>query len=200
MVSEGRVLLQKLGLDPARPVLFVAVPFSDACLGATIFDSYDIGDFFKAVQSVKNRLPNIQVLFKFRDYSHVGATREYLQELFSADLVIAGNEDLFALLCASDVVVCGNSTVLYEALLAQKPLVLYPWKEFDTYHLRMYILAAPLAHTVNELAAILVRIFENQAYRATLVNAERDFLRQYSFDGKSTMRTIQLLRDCAKLT
>lgn len=194
MLDKGRKLFERLGLNLERPVLLVAVPFSDATISPTTLDSYELATFFKDIRTAQEHVLGLQILFKFRDYTHVGATRKYLQELFPADSAIAGNEDLFALLCASDAAVSGNSTVIYEALLAQKPLVLYPWKRFDTHHTQMYASAATLARSADELRTMTARIFEDPAYRDILLAQGRRFLEGYSFDGRSAERMRTLLQ------
>ncbi|MFZ3043651.1 MAG: CDP-glycerol glycerophosphotransferase family protein [Minisyncoccia bacterium] len=189
---KGKQLFTKLGLDTARPVLLAAVPFSSENL--IMFDSYQLAEFFGTIRATLDAIPGMQVLFKFRGYNHVGATRDYIQEVFPTDSALAGNEDLSALLCASDAAVCGFSTVIYETMLAQKPLVLYPWKVFDTYHAQVYTPAAPLAHSAGEAVAILSRIFSDAVYREELLAQQTQFLEGYSFDGKASGRLAALLQ------
>ncbi|MCX6787584.1 MAG: hypothetical protein NT108_00240 [Candidatus Kaiserbacteria bacterium] len=196
-LEKGKKLLKEFGLDARRPTLCVAVPFSDTNFVA--LDSYALAGFFESIRATQKEIPGLQILFKFRDYSHVGTKREYLNELFPVDIAIAGNEDLFALLCASDAAICGNSTVIYEALLAQKPLVLYPWKKFDTYHAQMYVSAAPLARSIVDLGVVTTHLFEDSAYRETVLNDGRRFLDGYVFDGYSARRAVALLRQQTSL-
>lgn len=195
-VTEGKRLLAKLGLDPARPVLFVSIPFSDVYVGTP--DSYQLAEFFETIRSVQEKVPGLQVLFKFRSRAHVGAMRDYLQELFPAGVATAADEDIFALLCASDAVVCNNSTVIYQAVLAAKPLVLFPWKPFDSYHAQVYAQEIPLFYRPREAVDSLARIFSDTAYCEELLEQQRRFLKRYSFDGKSSERVASLLRNLAE--
>lgn len=194
MLEKGKKLFTQLGLDTTRPVLFIVVPHSVAELFHP--DSYQLADFFEAIRAVQSRISGIQVLFKCRNssYKYVGKVREHLKGLFHADYAIAGNEDIFALLCASDAVVCGNSTVIYQTLLAKKPLVLYPWKDLDACHARVYAPAAPLVRTKGELVSVLARIFTDASYREDLLVREAHFLEGCSFDGRSSERVAALLR------
>lgn len=191
-VERGKRMLAKLGLDTARPVLFVAIPFSDVYVGTP--DSYQLVEFFETIRMVQGKTPGLQILFKFRSRSHVGAMRNYLQELFLADVAMAADEDIFALLCASDAAVCNNSTVLYQAILSGKPLVLYPWKAFDSYHAQVYAQEIPLFYDAREVIDSLVRIFKEASYREELLVRQGQFLKRYSFDGKSSERVAALLR------
>ncbi len=191
-LEKGKQMLAQLGLDHTRPVLLVAVPFSD--VNTSAFDSYQCAEFFEAVHAAQSTIPGMQVLFKFRRHECDGAMREYIQELFPADSAIAGSEELFPLVCASDAVVCGNSTVIYETMLAQKPLVLYPWKSFDTCNAQVYAPAAPLTHTAGELVDVLARIFADSLYREELLARQKHFLERCSFDGKSSERMGAFIR------
>lgn len=195
-IEKGKQLFAELGLDPARPVLLVILPFSDTLV--TALDSYQLAEFFEMVHAVQNKNPGLQVLFKCRTGRDIGMVRKYTQELFPDNSAMAGNEDIFALLCASDAVVCNNSTVIYQAVLAQKPLVLCSWKSFDTYHARMYASAAPIVRTKEELVRVFTRIFTDISYREDLLNYQKSFLERYSFDGKSSKRVATLLRDLSQ--
>lgn len=195
-VERGKRILAELGLDTARPVLFASIPFSDVYVGTP--DSYQLAEFFAAIRAVQEKVPGLQVLFKFRSRSHVGAMHNYLQELFPADVAMAADEDIFALLCASDAAVCNNSTVIYQAILSGKPLVLYPWKAFDSYHAQVYAQEIPLFYHAREVIDSLVRIFREESYREELLARQRQFLKRYSFDGKSSGRVAALLRTLSK--
>ena len=190
--EKGKQLLQQLGLDANRPVLLVAVPYLAPNLSH--LDSYQLAEFFMTIRAGQNSVPGMQTLFKCRNYKYVDETREYLKELFSVDYAIAGSEDVFALLCASDAVVCGNSTVIYETMLAKKPLLLCPWKSFDTYHAQVYEPATPIARTTTEAIDVLTHIFTDSTYRDELLARQEHFLEKYSFDGKSSERMGAFIR------
>lgn len=191
-VERGKRMLTELGLDATRPVLFASIPFSDMYVGTP--DSYQLAEFFETIRMVQGKTPGLQILFKFRSRSHIGTMRNYLQELFPADVAMSADEDIFALLCASDAAVCNNSTVLYQAVLSGKPLVLYPWKAFDSYHAQVYAQEIPLFYDAWEVIDSLVRIFSEASYREELLARQRQFLKRYSFDGKSSERVAALLR------
>ncbi len=189
-------VLKRLNLDAARPVLFVTVPFSDTL--PTAFDSYQIATFFYMVREVQKKVPGLQVLFKFRSYRHVGGMREYLATLFVRDYAIAGDEDLFTLLCASDGALCNNSTTIYQILLARIPIILHPWKVFDSYHAQVYQEAAPLCYEPAKAVEALARVFTDTTYRDELLTRQTAFLKGYSFDGHASERVARLLRELGK--
>lgn len=194
-VEKGKQVFAKLGLDLSRPVLVAIVPVAENYVSMT--NSYQLADFFDAIRMVQDGVPGLQVLFKFHNDKVFGATPGYLRELFPKDIVLVGNGDLSALLAASHAVVCNNSTVIYEAVLAQKPLVLYPWWIHDTYHAQVYERAAPLFYSDQKVEAIksMVRACADATYREELRAGQKHFLDAYSFDGKSSERVAALLRD-----
>lgn len=196
-VEVGRQFLAQLGLDTSRPVLLIAVPHSASLV--VHLDSYQLAEFIESIRNVQNKIPGLQVLFKFRQEKHIGLMREYLQGLFKGDMAITGNTDIFSLLCASSAVVCNLSTTIYEAVLAKKPLVVYPWKAFDTYNAPIYAQEIPLAYTAEEAIASISRIFTETSYRDELMKKQEEFLKKYSFDGRSSERVAKLLHDIPEL-
>lgn len=192
-VEKGKQLFVRLGLDPARSVLLVVVPVAENYV--SLSDSYQLAELFETIRAVQNATPDLQVLFKFHNDKSFGTALEYLRELFPADIAIAGSEDIFPLLCASDAVVCNNSTVIYEALLAGKPLILCPWWTHDTYHAQVYERAAPLFYSAKEAMDSILRMCADPLYREELLVRRRHFLEEYSFDGKSSQRVAALLHN-----
>lgn len=190
--TRGKTLYKKLGIDAARPTLLVVVPFSDTFSSA--LDSYELAQFFRDVREAQKRVAGLQIVFKFRSNRHIGDMRDYLAELFEKDYAITGDEELFALLCASDAAVCNNTTTIYQVLLADKPLILYGWKEYDTCHADFYKRAAPLASNQNEFIRYTEKLFTDSAYRTKRHSEQKAFLEQYAFDGHSSERVAKLLK------
>ena len=187
-----------MGFDPIGPVFVVVVPAAENYVSMS--DSYQLVELFEAIRAVKKKVPRLQVLFKFHNDKSFGEALKYLQELFPVDSAIVGSKDIFPLLCASDAVMCNNSTVIYEAVLAQKPLILYPWWTHDIYHAQVYERAAPLFYTGQKSEAIesISRMCTNASYRTELLARQKQFLGQYSFDGKSSERAAVLLRNLSQ--
>ena len=198
-VEKGKQLFLQLGLDPARPVLLAVVPVAENYV--SLSDSYQLAEYFEAIRTVQKESSGLQVLFKFHNDKSFGAAPEYLRELFPTDSAIVGSKEIFPLLCASDAVVCNNSTVIYETMLVKKPLVLYPWWSHDTYHACVYERAAPVLYTAQKAEAIhlISRMCTDVAYRKKLLAQQEHFLEGYSFDGKSSERVAALLRDLPRL-
>jgi len=194
--ERGRMLLTQLGLDTSRPVLLATVPY----LSANFFhsDPYQMADFFKTFRAVQNAIPGLQMLFKCRNSRLVSSAHAYMRELCPTDCAVTGNEDIFALLCASDAATCGRSTIIYQTMLAQKPLVLYPWKVYDTYNAQVYASVAPLAQSPEEAVHALSRIFSDASYRDELLARQKRFFAGYAFDGGASERIVGLIKHLAK--
>ena len=188
--ARGARVLKSAGLDLNLPVLLAAVPGEGY---AAQSDSYAFADFFRTVRAAQERVPGMQVVLKFRPGERNPEPRHLVQELFGESAVCMDKENLFDLLCASSAAMCGNSTVIYEALLAGVPLVLHPWRRSDTYHAQMYAPAAPIAYSVQELETEVGKIFGDEAYRAQLVARQKLFLTGYALDGHSSERLAALL-------
>jgi len=195
-IERGKEIFRKIGFDTNRPILFIAVPFSDTY--ATAVDSYELFDLFQAIRLFQDQVPGIQLFFKCRNERFVAVTQTYLKELFEKDWAVSANEDIFPLLCASDAVITSNSTIIYHAILAQKPLILHPWKRFDSYHAQIYESFIPLIYDEEEAMRALARIFTDVLYRNELLLRQKSFLENYSFDGKSVERAVALLRTLAQ--
>lgn len=198
-VQRGRELLASLGLDLNRPILVAAVLFSDTALSSVDLDSYALADYFRVIRAMQRRVPGLQVVFKFRHTKYISHVERYLQKVFDeGDMIAVGDTDLFALLCASDIVVTGNSTLIYQTLLARKPLVLYPWKEVDTYRGEMYETAAPLCRTADSAIDTVHTLLVDRGQRAKRLEQQVEFLSHYRFDGHASERLGDLLRQLAR--
>ncbi|MFA6315442.1 MAG: CDP-glycerol glycerophosphotransferase family protein [Candidatus Paceibacterota bacterium] len=194
-IERGKQLLKNLGLDIERPILLVIIPFSETY--ASAIDSYQLAEFIEMISLMHKENPGLQILFKCRTPKLIDHTKEYLKEYFSSDWTVSGEEDIFPLLCASDAVMCNNSTVIYQAVLAKKPLVLHPWKRFDSYHARIYSSFIPLAYSSREVREIIKKVFTDNLYYQELLSKQEKFLHEYSFDGKSSERVAKLIKELA---
>lgn len=193
--KKGMELFKQLGLNVSRQTLLVPVPFSETYASAV--DSYLLQEFFEAIVETQKNSPGLQIVFKCRTPKLVQVTKEYLEKLFYRDWVVTGDEDIFPFICASDVVLCNNSTVIYQAVLAKKPLVLYPWKRFDSYHAELYSPYIPLLYSKQAAIETLSRVLKDASYRAELLSKQKEFLREYMFDGRSSQRVADFLKNLA---
>lgn len=198
LTQEARdALVCELGLDPARPIVLAATPSDQTALVPHVFDSYENARLFKDMAALQKALPQIQVVFKFRGpKSCAPQHREYIDELFGGKNYAVVGDDLFMRIRMSDIAFSGNSTAMYEVMMAKPPLVLFPWRKTDIYSLPIYSLAAPVVFTHAERVAIVTKILNNPAYAKELVENGTAFLEQhYAFDGHASERMIALLHE-----
>jgi CDP-glycerol glycerophosphotransferase (TagB/SpsB family) len=152
-------------------------------------------DFFRQLAEVKKNIPSLQFIFKFRPGYSTPAVRAFIVELFPSGVAVADYESIFPLLLLADMVISGPSTVLCEAMIAEKPLILSPWRTEDI-HLGIYRDAGVYVQGVSELQEAIRMILEHDSYRTELIAKGKTFLsRNYVFDGQASKRTIQLLRE-----
>jgi hypothetical protein len=185
--------LTQLGLDPSRRVVMVALPALQINLSSIGFSSYDAATLFQDAQQVRQLIPDVQFIFKFRKRNCTEQQRTYLKQLFPEGGIAITDDDLHPFICASDCVLSGDSTVMYETMLARRPLVLYPWKGWD-YHLDIYSPVAPYV-SGKDLPALIQKIFSDSSYTRELLAREERFMARHAFDGRATERMIALLRE-----
>lgn len=190
---EREETLRMIGLEASQPVLMIAVPAELSFLSPFAFFSYDIAAFFEEMQKMRRALPGVQLLFKFRRQRLKEQHRAYLHTLFPEGGIAITDGNPGPLMHASDIVISGNSAMMYEAMLAKKPLVLYPWKEWD-YHLALYGAVAPQARSGAELAGIIEKLLSDTRYTQDVSKREQAFIDRHAFDGKSAEHMSALLR------
>lgn len=192
--SKGENILRDLGIDLSRPVLLVAVPSCAPIANQITLDSYGLAQFFRDIHIATSSIKGLQVVFKFRSNGEAEPVRGYIKELFSRDFAIVGEGDLFSLLRASSAAIAGNSSVIYEALLADAPLLLYPWKSWDRSMKEVYVPAALMPPGAEQLSKELQAILQGFVQREKLITQGRSFLKGYAFDGRSAERMRALLQ------
>ncbi len=190
--NAGKIMIERLGLDVRRPILLVAVPFSETYVST--IDSYQLAEFLAMIRNIQRKTPGLQVLFKCRVSRLITVTAEYLKELFDKDFAVTGEEDIFPFVCASDAIICNNSTVIYQAAIAGKPIVLHPWRHFDSYHAQIYDPLIPIIYSKDEATNAVSGIFTDSDYREKLLGQQKQFLDGYLFDGKASKRVAECVK------
>ncbi|MFZ1075039.1 MAG: hypothetical protein WAN50_01565 [Minisyncoccia bacterium] len=190
---ERETVLRSLMLDTERPVVLVAIPYENAGLYYAAFSSYALGKVFQTIQHVRREFPDIQYIFKFRHRNVAECHRMYLAELFPEGGIAIAETDPQPFIQVSDVVLSGNSTILYEAMINHRPLMLYPWKAWDG-NLGVYSGVAPFLHSKEELSVVLKKFFSDKSFARDLLEKEQSFIERHAFDGHSSERAAALLR------
>lgn len=186
--------LAEMGLDPARPTVFAAVPYAGAF--ALAFSSYQVADFFKVFRNAQREIPELQFIFKFRPGDFSPFYQKYIGELFTDGGAVSTNmKNFLPLIMASDIACTGRSTVMYEIMLGGRPVILFPWQKWDTYALDAYKRAVPAALDEKELITLLRQLLnKNESKKA--VERQNTFLSENCrFDGHAPERMTALLRE-----
>jgi hypothetical protein len=196
--EERDIKVRSLGLDPHKPIVLVGVPGEFASLSLTHHSSFEVAKTFADVRTLQAAIPDLQVLFKFRPRGASSLHRAYLQELFNdGRIAIAEYEDLFSMLQLADIVLSPNSSVIYEAMIAQKPVILFPWKMKDP-HLSIYMEGGIAVGPQETIVGVVKTLVGSQPSYAEAVQKGGEFLRKnYSFDGRAAERTALLVQNGA---
>ena len=185
--------VRTLGLDPKRPVVFVVMPEEVVQLTPYCFSSYEFRDFLIALREVKQRLPEIQFILKFRYITP--SYRECAEEVLPHDAALVDARDPYTLALLSDVVYSGNSTLVIETLIAKKPVVLFPLKSGDVYFKAAYQDAVIPVDTLDEVVAATKKLIETPEYAAAVVEKGTSFLhKNFAFDAHSADRVATFIR------
>ena len=194
LVNDRARTLSDIGLDPSKPTVFAAVPYPGAY--PLLFNSYQVADFFNAFRTAQKEIPGLQCIFKFRSGCYTPLYRDHIRDVFAdGGAVGTDTKDFLPLIVASDVACSGNSTLMFEIMLGERPMILFPWLKWDTHTLELYTRAAPAALDAGELTTLLRKLLDtNEAEKA--VNRQNTFLAEsYSFDGHAPERMADLLRE-----
>ena len=120
--------------------------------------------------------------------------------MFSAGMPWVQDEDLRTLLALCDVVISGNSTVVLEAMLMHKPVLLYvrpidrDFKEFEEAG------AVMVARTQEALLAQALALTDAGARRALVARADDFLKRNFILDGTAARRVAALVRTPSALS
>lgn len=194
MKEDRAECLTKIGLDPAQPVVFVAVPFAGS--NPLLLSSYQVAAFFKDCRYLQEHIPGLQFIFKFRPGSFSRFYREYFSEVFTNGGVVGTDtSDFLPLIVASDMALTGRSTLMYEIMLGRRPVILYPWQKWDTYTLNLYNRAAPMAENKEELLRLSKQLLDKQEAEKAVVRQDSFLSNNYSFDGNAPDRMAAMLRE-----
>jgi hypothetical protein len=83
--------------------------------------------------------------------------------------------------------------MMYESMMAGKPLLLFPWKGFDP-HLPIYEGAALYAGSAKEISEAICKLLHDVEFKKMLLEKQEAFLRSHAFTSSSGNRTAALVR------
>ncbi len=190
-------LRTRLNLDPSHPVILLIVPLVMAPVMSWTYNSYNIVEIFQSVRKAQKEMPELQVVLRPRS---VGLREQFCQkvaaEIFKKDAIIAEYEDIKTLLTLSDVVVSSRSTVVLEAMIIGKPVILFTMKGgVAQFQLFEDAGALRIAHTAEEISTHIHSLIFNSKAREEMIKNASAFLKEnYLFDGKSSARIVEILK------
>ena len=103
-----------LGLDPSRPVILYAPTFSPKYTSAH--------DLFSTINSLQSN--NWQWIVKFHDLEKKEVLQKY-ESIISDNFQVIKDDNILPWLAASDILLGDTSSVMYEFLLFDRPMITY---------------------------------------------------------------------------
>ncbi len=170
-------------------------------------DEYLLEDYYMAIASALEKIPNSSVVIKLRPGStHEQFYRSTIERIFArVPHTIVQYEPFSELFATTDAVVSYYSTTVLEALKFGKPTVVYsgePREEAMTrYHFTRYAKAEALliAYSQKELDKAFRLLVEDAALFTRVSERAAAVLEQlHAFDGKASERIIALIERLAR--
>jgi len=195
-------LSKKLGIYPSRPVLLYIA--TDIVFGQT-HDTYSMLRVFNNLVSLLRKDKELQIIIKIRP----GPFQEYffkksLKEIFNEKCIIAQYEDMHELLSISDVVLSSYSTVVLEAMILKKPVILVGVDTNERMLMESHFLpyekagALKIARTEDDLFFFVRELLSHEGSKKVIKMANNFLDNNFSFDGLSANRMVKLLNSLRK--
>ncbi|MBI3634349.1 MAG: CDP-glycerol glycerophosphotransferase family protein [Candidatus Yonathbacteria bacterium] len=191
-------LIEKMNIDIHKPVfLYVA---TDIVLGQT-HDTYSMLQLFKKIATAVRSLDRLQIIIKIRP----GPATEFffqraIKESFGDKCRIAQYENLHKLMSISDIIASSFSTVVLEAMIIGKPIILVGIDRNDRMLMESHFLpyeqaqALRIVRTEDELARSTRALIMNPHEGKILVRNANNFVKEnFCFDEKSAERMVTFL-------
>lgn len=167
------------------------------------FGTFSTEEYFAALGRAMGDLPNVHLAISARSGPY---RRAFAQEAEARGLVgisyknVSGTP-LPQLFAQADVVICNYSTVVYEAMLHRKPVVVIAFAPIEKlmcdFHFSRFVQAGALmiAHSPEELGSIFQRLVKSAEVREHMgATAEAFMTKQFSFNGHASERIAERIR------
>lgn len=191
-------LMKRIGIDPNRPILLYVA--TDIVLGQT-HDTYSMLELFKNIATATECLDGLQIIIKIRP----GPIKEFffkqsIAEVFGKNCYIAQYENLHELISISSVIASSFSTVILEAMIAKRPVILVGINKNDRMLMESHFLpyeqvgALKIARTGEEITRYVNMLISNPNEVTMLIRNASKFLKEnFCFDGNSAERMAKFL-------
>lgn len=171
------------------------------------YGTYSIEEYFKTLGEATRHIQDVRLLVASRSTTIRAAflAEARARGLAGVNYESVGTTPLPELFRQADIFVCSYSTVAYEALLYRLPVILAAFapveKMMADFHFSHFEKAGALriAHSPEELSALLQKLSVDAEARARMSAAAETFMReQFSFDGHASERIARLIRNWSK--
>ncbi len=204
-VAEAR---QALGLDPAKPVVAYCASYAEGCsaffapfarrlltlhrlvLGAIRATGLDIQ---LVVRPHPNELRRRSTSTDLANHVDDGYT-EWLREKGFNHVHVVRDRKIEVLRAADVVLQVGASSVMCEAMLLERPVIILPWFQNE---MRICDESDGVLFTDGEsdLATKIVRVLQDETFRNELLQRQEKAMPEFNFghDGKASQRVADLI-------
>lgn len=193
--QEVEALRSKLALNPDKLVMLYGMQFPYLSLEYGNFTSNEVWDIMCDVAAVQKEL-GLSIVLRPRpgEWRFTFYNRAETLALFE-DRSMAQFDSLKDLFAISDIVLTGGSTVILEALLMHKPVVVYlphmldeDWRRFEEAG------AVRIARTKEDLKKHVAELMDADVRRAQTARADAFVQDNFLNDGNAASRMAALLR------
>jgi hypothetical protein len=156
-------------------------------------------DMIKKVCKVAKKL-NVFLIIKPHPAEYFTNMHEKIAKKYLKDYIIAKGADTFELLYICDLLITPMSTVIYEAMIFEKPTILVNFSNLKDYIDFSFEKALILVNDINSLEKYIKKILYEKNYIKCLKKYMADFRYRntYKNDGKASLRVIQLIKKMQK--
>lgn len=190
-------LRSKLRLDKQCMNILINVPQIYRSLEYGNYTSYEVAHILGDYAEMQEKFPKLRLLLRPRpgEWSRSFYLRKELRGLFKEDTRYVQFENLRILFTLSDIVISGGSTMVLEAMLMHKPVIMYLPKLLDhDFQVFEDAGAVRIARTKEDLFRE-VAFLTDQKNREALIKRADDFVhKNFTFDGRSAERVATLIR------
>lgn len=161
------------------------------------FTSYSLQETVEAYARLHKKHLELRFLLRPRPspWREGFYNREETLALFPGETRLVQYENMQMLLAVSDIVVSGNSTVVLEAMLMHRPVIIYLPRIIDE-EFRAFedAGAVRIARTEEDLHVQVAALNSGQCRAALVARADRFLRENFVLDGKSAERVAALIR------
>ncbi|MFA6006950.1 MAG: glycosyltransferase [Candidatus Paceibacterota bacterium] len=167
------------------------------------FGTFSTEEYFAALGHAMRNIPNAHLAISARSgpYRRAFAQEAEARGLVGVSYKNVSGTPLPKLFAQADVVICSYSTVVYEAMLHRKPVVVVAFAPIEKlmcdFHFSKFVQAGALAvaHSPEELAGIFQRLAKSAEAREHMSATAEAFMgKQFSFDGHASERIADRIR------